>query len=54
MVEIIPVEVVDEGAVRARRHERVDFLVLEEHRQGIAADLVAVVLADRALADAGS
>ena len=51
VVEIVAVEVVDVGAVRgAGRHERIDLLVLEEHRHAVAADLIAVVPADGALA----
>src|SRR5262249_59989717 len=50
VVEIVAVEVVDIGAVRPRRHERVDLLVLEEDRHSIAGDLVAIVAAYRALA----
>src|SRR5262249_39885113 len=51
MVEIVAVEIVDvhaEGC--ARRHERIDDLILEEHRDVVAAHLVAIVATERALA----
>src|ERR1700731_211138 len=51
MVEIVAIEIVDihtEG--RARRHERIDDLILEEHRDVVAAHLVAIVASKRALA----
>ena len=49
VIEIVAVEVVDIGAVGAGRHERIDLLAFEEDRHAVAGDLVAVVLADRAL-----
>ena len=48
VVEIVAVEIVDDGAERARRHERVVLLVLEEHAHARVGVLIAVVLADDA------
>ena len=49
MIEIVAIEIVDIHGMGARRHERIDFLVLEKDLK-IAGDLIAIILADRASA----
>src|SRR4029079_12503091 len=46
---IVGVEIVDGNAERARRHERVEDLVLEEQGHAAATRLIAVVLPDDSL-----
>ena len=50
VIEIVAVDVVERHRRAGRTHERIELLVLEEHRHAHAGELVAVVLAHRALA----